>query len=587
MDTNKFNDTNYNDCLRNLMIVLDFENQGYVLDKPLPTALLQRSLPERAFNFDKWLEDNRKVRIIILVSMTNEIQKQYDRLHDVPSIMLSMKEVYAVPDRHIRYAATKVFLGTKMAVGSSVQSHEVNILFLVEKLEDLKAGLENDTYIDVIIQTLPPSYDPFIVNYNMNELVKSIHELINMLVQYEAMAHKSVPAILVGEAPTSKAKDKRPDAGRGRKAKERLSQPLLAPETPLLPQRERAKEKLGVLSGREQMMCACIAKKRCIRRGSVHNSSPTQVLERSRKLSKDEMILMLGDGKAFAAEAVESVNLVVFVSRNTVFLEKNFPADSRRDKVLLEESSKEPRYDNTTSFEPPVLTDSVQVLRRSTRESRLPERYGFVGLTSQLDTDPKTCGEAMSHIDSDKWLEAMKYEMDSMGSNQVWNLVDLPKGVKPVEFKWVYKHKLGADQEVTTFKARLVEKGYTQRPGVDFEKTYSPVAMAKSIRILLSIAAWCDYEIWQMDVKTAFLNGFVKEEIYMDQPKGFTSIGEEQKGNDFIKNEHGPCVYKKISGSSVAYLVLYVDDILLIGNDVKVLGNIKAWFHSVFHEGYG
>ncbi|KAL0445664.1 UNVERIFIED_CONTAM: Retrovirus-related Pol polyprotein from transposon RE2 [Sesamum latifolium] len=159
----------------------------------------------------------------------------------------------------------------------------------------------------------------------------------------------------------------------------------------------------------------------------------------------------------------------------------------------------------------------------------------------------------MSDIDSEKWIEAMKSEMDYMSSNKVWTLVDPPKGVKPVGCKWVYKRKLGVDREVTTFKARLVAKGYTQRPGVDFEETYSPVAMAKSIRIMLAIAAWYDYKIWQMDVKTVFLNGFVEEEIYMDQPEGFTSVGEEQK----------------VSGSSVAFLVLYVDDILLIGNDVK------------------
>ncbi|KAL0445123.1 UNVERIFIED_CONTAM: hypothetical protein Slati_2235000 [Sesamum latifolium] len=139
--------------------------------------------------------------------MTNEIQKQYDRLEDVPSIMLRMKDVYAVPDRHIRYAATKAFFGTKMTEGSSVHCHGVKMLSL-EKLEDLKAGLNNDTYIDVILQSLSPSYDPFIVNYNMNRLDKSIHELINMLVQYEATTHKSEPAVLVEEASTSKAKGK-------------------------------------------------------------------------------------------------------------------------------------------------------------------------------------------------------------------------------------------------------------------------------------------------------------------------------------------------------------------------------------------
>ncbi|KAL0402175.1 UNVERIFIED_CONTAM: hypothetical protein Slati_4247400 [Sesamum latifolium] len=185
-----------------------FQKPGLCLGQATPAILAEGSSPEERLTFEKWHEDNRKVRSIILASMTNEIQKQYDRLEDVPSIMLRMKDVYAVPDRHIRYAATKAFFGTKMTEGSSVHSHGVKMLSLVEKLEDLKAGLNNDTYIDVIVQFLPLSYDPFIVNYNINGLEKSIHELINMLVQYEATTHKSEPAILVGEASTSKAKGK-------------------------------------------------------------------------------------------------------------------------------------------------------------------------------------------------------------------------------------------------------------------------------------------------------------------------------------------------------------------------------------------
>ncbi|KAL0411257.1 UNVERIFIED_CONTAM: Retrovirus-related Pol polyprotein from transposon RE2 [Sesamum latifolium] len=202
---------------------------------------------------------------------------------------------------------------------------------------------------------------------------------------------------------------------------------------------------------------------------------------------------------------------------------------SRWDEVLLEESSEAPQQNNATSFESSVPTDGVPILRRSTRESRPPERYGFVGLTSLLDNNSRTHGEEMSDTDSDKWLEAKKSKMDSMGSNQVWTQVDPPKGVRLVGCKWVKKRKLRADAEVTAYKARLMAKGYTQRPGINFEETYSPVAMAKSIRILLAITAWYDYEIWHMDVKIAFLNGFVQEEIFMDQSEGFTSVGEEQK----------------------------------------------------------
>ncbi|KAL0455651.1 UNVERIFIED_CONTAM: hypothetical protein Slati_0904300 [Sesamum latifolium] len=165
-----------------------------------------------------------------------------------------------------------------MAGGSSVQSHGVKMLSLVEKLEDLKAGLENDTYIDVILQSLPPSYDPFMFN-NLNGLEKSIHELINTLVQYEATTHKSEPAGKETAVTATASTGGAPAAPTG-----------------------NGKGKVGVLSGRGQMMCACIAMERGIGRGSVHNSSPTQVYLWLRKLSKDEMVLRLGDGKAVAAK---------------------------------------------------------------------------------------------------------------------------------------------------------------------------------------------------------------------------------------------------------------------------------------------
>ena len=126
--------------------------------------------------------------------------------------------------------------------------------------------------------------------------------------------------------------------------------------------------------------------------------------------------------------------------------------------------------------------------------------------------------------------------------------------------------------------------------------------MLKSIRILLAIAAYYDYEIWQMDVKTAFLNGYIEESIFMEQPRGFESqdgskvcklkrsiyglkqasrswnirCDEAIKSFGFIKNEDEPCVYKKVSDSAITFLVLYVDDILLMGNDTGMLTTIKV-----------
>jgi hypothetical protein len=149
--------------------------------------------------------------------------------------------------------------------------------------------------------------------------------------------------------------------------------------------------------------------------------------------------------------------------------------------------------------------------------------------------EPTTYKEAMEGPGPEKWLEAMKSEIRSMYDNQVWTLVDIPSDRKAVENKWIFKKKTDADGNVTVYKARLVAKGFRQIQGVDYDETFSLVAMLKSIRILLAIAAYFDYEIWQMDVKTAFLNGNIDEELYMVQPECFVDpknankVGKHQR----------------------------------------------------------
>ena len=149
----------------------------------------------------------------------------------------------------------------------------------------------------------------------------------------------------------------------------------------------------------------------------------------------------------------------------------------------------------------------------------------LVAISDDNKDDPLTLSDAVKDVDSKAWKQPMNLEMDSMYSNQVGELVDLPEWVKPIGCKWIYKRKIWADGRVETFKARLVAKGYTQKEGIDYEETFFSVAMLKSIRILLSIAAHLDYEIWQMNVKTAFLNGRLEESINMIQLEGFTAKG--------------------------------------------------------------
>ena len=310
----------------------------------------------------------------------------------------------------------------------------------------------------------------------------------------------------------------------------------------------------------------------------------------------------------------------VFVARNGIFLEREFISKrTSGSKVTLEEVQ-EPQITNEPSMEIQsdlqTVVESVPVTqepRRSDRIRQEPERYGFL-ISDDHDmimnqNEPTSYQEAVDSPDSEKWIEAMKTEMQSMYENQVWDLVDPPEGLKTIGCKWVFKRKTDMDGKVHTFKARLVAKGFRQTHGVDYDETFSPVVMLKSIRILLAIAAYYDYEIWQMDVKTVFLNGHLLEDVYMAQPEGFVDptnskrvcklhksiYGLKQASRSwnlrfdnaikefgFIKNEDEPCVYKKISGSVTIFLILYVDDILLIGNDIPTLQNVKTWLGKCF-----
>src|SRR5204862_6366768 len=141
-----------------------------------------------------------------------------------------------------------------------------------------------------------------------------------------------------------------------------------------------------------------------------------------------------------------------------------------------------------------------------TRMRTAPEWYGNPVLEIMLldNDEPATYGEAMVGPDSEKWLEAMKSEMGSMYENKVWTLEVLPEGCKAIQNKWIFKRKTDADGNVTVYKARLVAKSCSQVQGVDYDETFSPIAMLKSVGIMVAVAAFFDYEIWQMDVKTSF-----------------------------------------------------------------------------------
>ncbi|WVZ83089.1 hypothetical protein U9M48_030269 [Paspalum notatum var. saurae] len=266
----------------------------------------------------------------------------------------------------------------------------------------------------------------------------------------------------------------------------------------------------------------------------------------------------------------------------------------------------------TEVFEPPreisPEEDNNEAPRKSKRQ-RVEKSFGNDFIVYLMDDTPTSISEAFASPDADNWKEAVQSELDSILSNGTWELTERPYGCKPIGCKWVFKKKLSPDGTIEKYKARLVAKGYTQKEGEDFFDTYSPVARMTTIRVLLSLAVSYGLIIHQMDVKTAFLNGELKEEIYMEQPDGFVVKGQESKVCKLLKslyslkqapkqwhkkfditltsagfavNGADSCVYYRYGGGKGVILCLYVDDILIFGTDIDVINEVKSFLSMKF-----
>ncbi|GFX73992.1 retrovirus-related Pol polyprotein from transposon TNT 1-94 [Trichonephila clavipes] len=208
------------------------------------------------------------------------------------------------------------------------------------------------------------------------------------------------------------------------------------------------------------------------------------------------------------------------------------------------------------------------------------------------DYNPETYEEAINSKDSTNWKKAVESEMNSLSENHIWELSDLPVGAKAIPCKWVYRLKTNLDGSINKYKARLVARRFSQRQGIDYSETYSPVAKLGTIRTVLSIAAEERMHLTQFDVSTAFLYGDLEETIFMKQPEGFKDgsgrvcklkrslyglkqsprcwnkcFGQFLTDLSFKASEADPCLYIRERKGRKLLIVLYVDDGLIAATD--------------------
>lgn len=287
------------------------------------------------------------------------------------------------------------------------------------------------------------------------------------------------------------------------------------------------------------------------------------------------------------------------------------------DQGVSEEDPATELTDDAAPTKTPEAIDEVEEapipLRRSLR-GRIPvKEWRALPAKSRSYADgvyiPSSYHDAINCPDADKWKVAIAEEYESLIKNGTWSTVPCPKGRKAIRSRWTFDIKPGMNGGRQRYKARFVAKGFSQRPGIDFQETYASVVTHDTFRTVMAETAAEDLEAEQFDIATAFLNGPLVEEIYLAQPEGFVTPGREdevlrlhkciyglkqssrvwgQHFTDFIKqqgftqSEADPCFFYRVNGDEKTFLIVWVDDGIIVSNTQQSIEGFKAKLQQTF-----
>ena len=268
--------------------------------------------------------------------------------------------------------------------------------------------------------------------------------------------------------------------------------------------------------------------------------------ERTKLDDRSEKLVFIGyDGKSKGYKLYDPVNRKIVVSRDVMFDEDaSWNWEVHEDSVneffpFFDEDNQgeetgQPAVPTTTPNTSSSASSSSGTSNEGSRRTRtFQELYENTEVMNDVsmfcllaETTPLSFEEANKEK---KWRQAIEEEIRAIERNDTWELTSLPAGQKSIGVKWIFKEKKNAKGVVEKYKARLVVKGYAQRHGVDYDEVFAPVARLETIRFFVSLAAQRNWKIFQLDVKSAFLNGFLEEDVFVEQPKGYVIKGQEGK----------------------------------------------------------
>lgn len=284
--------------------------------------------------------------------------------------------------------------------------------------------------------------------------------------------------------------------------------------------------------------------------------------------------------------------------------EEDHDTEEMEDKPISSPSSEstlqQSEEDEKTVSSPPEVSKRIR---------KVPDRYGwFLNCTPEAH-DPVSIQEALNSPDRDQWIDAMKDELQAFEENEAWVQVsDLPSDKTLVQCKWVFKKKVNSDNNVC-YRARLVAKGFTQRRGIDYDDTFSPVVRHSTLKLLFALSVQLKLDFTHLDVKTVLLNGFLKEDIYMVQPdidcdlnkkkvivklnKAIYGLKQSARSwyerveqclceEGYKKSYIEPCVFTKMNDDVKIVIALYVDDFFVFSNNQEETDKLISLLSSKF-----
>lgn len=291
--------------------------------------------------------------------------------------------------------------------------------------------------------------------------------------------------------------------------------------------------------------------------------------------------------------------------------------DSIYEETETSSSNDESSYENLDDSNDPDYEPSDETIKEAEEDEskdHSPHKNGKqrkvnpspLNLTNYaFFVEPQTLKAATSDDDADKWIQAINEEMHSHKLNGTWTLTNLPEGKKAIKSKWVFKIKRNQMGEISRYKARLVVKGCSQKPGIDYTETFAPVVRYSSLRFLFALAVKYRLNCYQLDAITAFIQGEVTEELYMEQPEGFNDgtkrvcklnralYGLKQAGRlwnlklDSALSKFGlqkcksdPCIY--FNNERDVFVAVYVDDLLIFFKNNTKLNDLKSYLNKTF-----